>query len=77
MRGGPGGGCGCDLSVLACSATYLMLMLRIMPLAGSCDFLDEMLLLPKTFQNRSVSSAAAETTVEPSGLWAMWSTRAV
>lgn len=29
---------------------------------------------PKTFQNLSVSSPAAEATVQPSGLWAMWRT---
>merc|ERR1719181_2672050 len=32
---------------------------------------------PKMDQNRNVSSAAAETTVSPSGLCARWSTRAV
>mmetsp|Transcript_15058 Transcript_15058/g.38845 ORF Transcript_15058/g.38845 Transcript_15058/m.38845 type:complete len:363 (+) Transcript_15058:245-1333(+) len=32
---------------------------------------------PRIFQKRRVSSAAAETTVDPSGLCAMWSTRAV
>ena len=31
----------------------------------------------KTFQKRSVSSAAAEATVAPSGLCSMWRTRAV
>lgn len=32
---------------------------------------------PKHFQKRRVSSAAADTTVQPSGDWAMCSTRAV
>ena len=62
----------------AAGSLYLMLMLRSMPVDESWTFFraarpDS----PKTFQNLSVSSAAAETTVAPSGLWAMWSTRAV
>eukprot|EP00882_Tetradesmus_deserticola_P024494 GHRQ01026771.1.p1 GENE.GHRQ01026771.1~~GHRQ01026771.1.p1 ORF type:complete len:133 (+),score=30.60 GHRQ01026771.1:753-1151(+) len=57
----------------------MLLALRIMLLPDCCA--DALPALPagspNTFQNRSVSSAPAVTTLLPSGDWAMCSTRAV
>lgn len=43
------------------------------PMERLCPFLS-LGAHPNTSQNRSVSSAAADTTLPPSGLWSMWST---